>query len=248
MKEIDKEFRFYERNNQNLEKDPNNLVVIKSEPLLTIDEFGNITTRNNPTYCLAEQLLSAFYTISKSYFGIKHIDKDYYIVIGTQITETENKNEDILHSKNFNLKFGIIELGRHYYTNSIEAEKEKIIAPIEYDRIYIYDNLYPIMEKNGHYTYFCLDSKSQNYKKQLIPLILESASPFNIKYEGFAECIIEGKTRFIPIDLIATEFITLDDLLTEEEVLYLINSYEKFEKIEKLTENKIPTLIRKLHK
>ena len=230
MKDINKEFRFFRKQDQedtNEKRDINGLYVTNSSPLLTIDNNGNIILEENTTYCLATAPY-CYNNISKNYYGIKHISKDYYVVIDTYAVQSKENEQNALKNKKFELKFGIIKLedilGKRNFM------QERIVAPIAYDRIYVYDDYYPIMEKDGKYTYFCLDEKSKNHLKQLTPLVLEAAYPFNIKYPGFAECVINGKTRFIPIDFITKDNIKADDLLTEEEIIQLINTYNVFDK------------------
>ncbi|MBQ2873419.1 MAG: hypothetical protein IJE89_05420 [Bacilli bacterium] len=231
MIDINKEVRLYGKNKPDDKKGQNGLTAIKSNPILTIDDNGNITKKEINKYYLVEYGRKTPYT--NDYYGIMHIINDCYIVLEVE------KNK---------LKFGIIELQRNCFSKEIEKKNEKIIAPIEYDRIYVYDPLYPILEKDGHYTYFCLDPKSPNYKKQLVPLILDTASPFNIKYPNYAECTFCGETRFLAIDFIAAEAITPDDLLTEEEVIYLKNSYNTFKKLKRTTNRQIPQTIKNLQK
>lgn len=249
MQKTDKEFRFYKESEQPAKTGDYEITVKQSQPTLAIDENGNIATEENNTYCLAtDRFTSGFIKRSRSYFGIKHINRDHYVVIDTHITPSTNEFESALNNKRFELKFGIIELERDIYNSkTINNEKEQIIAPIVYDRIYVYDNLYPIMEKDGRYTYFCLDPESKNYRKQLVPLVLEAACPFNTKYEGFAECTIGGEIRFLAIDFIATEAITRDDLLTEEEVLSLIESYKAFKKLQRTTKSQVPGRVKSLY-
>ena len=208
-------------------QDTNGLYLVKDKDTPQIDEYGNITNIKQPsrTYHLSrcsQQSTKITQTedyISNSYFYIEHIKDDHYIV-GNPVYKTPNT---------FEIKYGIIKLKRS--PNGIICKQETIIAPIVYDKLHISDPNYIIVEYHNHYSYFSIDTRSQNYGKQLIPLILTEASPFNIKYEGFAECTINGVTRFIPIDLIPTEVITPDLLLTEEEVIALINSIKKFETI-----------------
>lgn len=245
MQDLNKEFRhFMEDNEKPTNHTGRKVYITKTEPIPTIGTDGNITTTESNTYCLAMNVYNADYRISKDYYGIKHIIGDFYTVMNYKVMINPPSRE-----KQINQKFGIIKLKRNiHFERGFINENETIIAPIIYDQIYVYDCLYPIIEVNNNYTYFCIDEQSKNYGKQLLPAVLEAACPFNIKYEGFAECIIDGVTRFIPIDFIATEKITKDDLLTEEEVISLISSYEIFEKINKTTSSEIPQLIKKLKK
>ena len=248
MNDINKEFRFYTENMQQEGIDQNGVYVVKSKPTLTIDNDGNIAIKDSDTYCLSnkDDIANPYareYT--NDYFGIMHITNDCYVVLGTDIKVASDISQNPIEENKF--KFGIIELQRNY-SKEIIKKSEEIIAPITYDRIYVYDPLYPILEKDGHYTYFCLDPESKNYKKQLVPLVLESAAPFNIKYPGFAECTIDGKTRFLPIDFIAVEAVTPDDLLTEEEILNLINCHQTFKKLQRTAKKQIPSIINSLQK
>lgn len=249
MKDINKEFRFYRTKSKTGEENTYKPDIVPSKPKLTIDNNGNLTQDENHTYCLATKTSyhNGFLETSNSYFGIKYLGNDHYIVIDIHSKQSSDDTESILYNRKFELKFGIIKITREH-NKSIVNKGEKIIAPIVYDRIYVYDDLYPIMEVNGKYTYFCLDQNNPNYGKQLVPAILEAACPFNIKYPGFAECTIQGEQRFLPINFIAAEAITKDDLLTEDEIIYLINSYEKFNKLQRTTKSAIPQLVGRLYK
>jgi len=242
MQEINKEFRHYIEESK-LKSYVRKAYITKAKPMPIIGADGNITTKESNKYYLETDGHSRCYRISKDYYGIKHIRDDLYTVLNFNITDPTIVSESIQAYP----KFGIIKLKRCVsHPSGFELENERIIAPIAYDRIYVYDSLYPIVEINNHYTYFCIDEDSQNYGKQLLPTVLESACPFNIKYEGFAECIIEGETRFIPIDFIATEKITKEDLLTEEEVISLIKSYEAFRKMNQIGNTEIPENVKRL--
>ena len=246
MKDINKEFRFFRKKDQedtNEKEDANGLIVRRSFPILEIDNKGNIIKDENSKCCLVSSMYDCK-GLSKDYFGIKHIRKDYYVVLDTHYTQLKENNA--IDNIKLELKFGIIKT--RDYDGRINFQQEEVVAPIAYDRIYIYDDDYPIMEKDGKYTYFCLDEKSKNHLEQLTPLVLDAAYPFNIKYPGFAECVINGKTRFIPIDFIARENITEDDLLTEEEIIQLINIYDTFNKLQQTTKSEVPKLVKKLQK
>lgn len=252
MQDISKEFRNFIGDNE----EPKNLhgervYIIKSKSMPTIGADGNITVKETNTCYLqlSTNVPNDKYRISKEYYGLQHIRDDFFTVLNFDVADSSVDSQSLFENRQAYPKFGIIKLERDCsYRTGFKPQKEKIIAPIIYDRIYVYDEKFPIVEVNNHYTYFCIDENSQNYGKQLLPVVLESACPFNIKYAGFAECVIEGETRFIPIDFIATEKITKDDLLTEEEVISLINSYEAFRKMNQIGKTTMPRLIKSLKK
>ena len=77
-----------------------------------------------------------------------------------------------------------------------------------------------------HLTYIDINPNSENYGKQLVPAVLEHAVPFSVDYEGFAECSVCGTAGYLPRNCQPRTTLSPLDLLTEEQVEYLLADLE----------------------
>ena len=103
---------------------------------------------------------------------------------------------------------------------------EKIVVPILYDEI-SENNLKSVTAyANNRLTYIDIDPNSENYGKQLIPVVLEHAVPFSVDYEGFAECSVNGVVGYLPRNCKPRITLKPLDLLTEEQVEHLLPYFE----------------------
>lgn len=120
-------------------------------------------------------------------------------------------------------QFGVIKLQRNEKGEVIPFG-EKTIVPIMYDRISENNANSLTAYINGKLTYIDLDSNSYNYGKQIVPAVLEQATPFDVDYDGFAECSVGGNTGYLPRNCDPRKHLEESDLLTEEQVQQLLHN------------------------
>lgn len=124
---------------------------------------------------------------SKDYFYLENIDDDTYIFGELSFDPTDCR-------ENFDaeVKYGILKLRRDE-NNLVIPNEEEIIVQAIYDRIFKNNDKTVIVNYDGFNAYF-------DYEKgvQLTPVVLNQAAPFNVDYEGFAECSTEYKNGYLP--------------------------------------------------
>ena len=145
-------------------------------------------------------------------------DKYYNIVHGEyKVSKTE-------------LKWGVIRVNRNI-KGYIIPNSEVLVIPCIYGRISPSNLMTAIAYNKGKLTYLDLDKDSENYGHQLVPCILEHAVPFSTRYEGFAECGINGNVGFLPRNCRVKELIDGNELLSDSQISFLFkyfNSEEGF--------------------
>lgn len=116
------------------------------------------------------------------------------------------------------MKWGVMRLNRNNEGKIIPKGETMIISPM-YDRI-SENNLKTATAFNcGNLTYLDIDRDSSSYGQQLVPCLLSHAGSFDIEYDGFAQCSINGVVRYLPRNCKDKETIEIDDLLTETQAL-----------------------------
>ena len=111
---------------------------------------------------------------------------------------------------------------------SSNGEKnEEIIIPYLYDKLTANVNDIIPAQYHNKSTYISLDINKNTYGKQLVPCILENATPFGTEFENFAECTINSKKGYLPKNCQVLNKIDENTLLTKEQVIYLTNILEK---------------------
>ncbi len=164
--------------------------------------------------------------ISNDYYYMESIGGNHYIVC--DITSSQRGMEHQFEFDNSKLayKYGVICLKRDGIGNIVPMA-ESIVVPIIYDQIYQNNlNTVTAYANNWHLTYIDIDPQSLYYGKQLVPVVLEHAVPFSTKYEGFAECSVNGVTGYLPRNCKPFTKISPLDLLTEEQVKYLVTHFD----------------------
>ena len=164
--------------------------------------------------------------ISNNYYYIESLEENDHYIVGDLTTNQVGMDfQDEFEDENIEFKFGVIRLQRDK-TGAIIPLSEKLVVPILYDRIEP-NNLETItVWANKHLTYIDIHPKSKNYGKQLVPAVLEHAVPFDINYNGFAECSVSGVTGYIPRNCQPLTKLSPEDLLTEEQVKYLLSYFK----------------------
>lgn len=176
--------------------------------------------------------------ITKDYFYIEHIFDDHYIVCDAIYDGLLYYDAEFDNSK-LSFKYGIIALQRDDQ-NKIIPMGEKIVVPILYDKISTNNENTVTAYLNKHLTYIDMNPNSENYGKQLVPVVLEHAVPFSVDYEGFAECSVDGVVGYLPRNCKPKDTLEPSDLLTEDQVKVLFNKSlysNALNKFEELTGN-----------
>jgi len=231
-------------------------IVKNSKNVPVIDADGNVTydTAIQKVYLQDEDGKR----ISDDYYYIECIGNNHYIVCDITSSQSGMEYQDEFDDSKLAFKYGVICLKKDDNGNVIPMA-ESIVVPIIYDRI-SGNNLNTITAyaNNDHLTYIDIDPQSQNYGKQLVPVVLEHAVPFSVEYDGFAECSVSGITGYLPRNCQPLTQISPLDLLTEEQVKCLLSYLDmnnsplydsSIEKISKLTgETKTLKLIRNIAK
>lgn len=219
---------------------------IGETPVVEIGTDGNVFVQNHKIH-----LEKNNNQLTKDYWDIVELWDDHYAVCDLNVSNyyLDGLNEYTLKSElealepkfgpKINFRYGVIKLKRNDKGEVIPFA-EKIVVPIIYDRICENNNDTLTAYSNGKLTYIELDPRNLNYGKQLVPAVLEHAVPFSLKYDGFAECSVDGITGYLPRNCKPLKKLNGSDLLTEEQVKYLLkrdetlNDYSTF-KLEHLT-------------
>lgn len=162
--------------------------------------------------------------VKKAYIGVKKINigtlKEESIQVSKDYLYLELIDDDTYIFEDYGIDAkigcGILRIKRNKKGYVIPMKEEFVVDAI-------YDNISPNNDKTvtvnyeGNYTYF-------DYEKgiQLTPVVLKHAVPFNVGYEGFAECSTENKEGYLPRD---AKPVTKEEdikLLSEEQVKALV--------------------------
>ena len=181
--------------------------------------------------------------ISNDYYYMEWIGGDHYIVCDITSSQCGMEYQDEFDDSKLAFKYGVICLKKDGNGNIVPMS-ESIVVPIIYNEISKNNlNTVTACANNRNFTYIDIDPQSQNYGKQLVPVVLEHAAPFSVEYEGFAECSVSGVPGYLPRNCQPFTQISPLDLLTEEQVKYLLlyfdinniplhdSSVEKFSKL-----------------
>lgn len=194
-----------------------------------IDEKGNVQYRKGSNkVCLARGEFVEYEPVlkkmSKDYYYMEPIYGDdleeLYIVSDVVSSQLIDIEEEFDNSK-LSFKYGIIAIQRDEKGNIIPMA-EKLVVPMLYDEISENNDKTVTAKVNGLLTYIDIDSKSVNYGKQIVPVILEHAVPFSVDYEGFAECSVNGVVGYLPRNCQPRTTLSPLELLTEEQVKHLL--------------------------
>lgn len=182
------------------------------------------------TYCLEDEKCRK---ISKDYYYMEYIFTDHYIVCDASCGPLFGEFDD----SKLKFKYGVIALQRDMEGKIIPmAEKE--VVPMLYDRL-VPGNLDIVIGcgEDGKWTYIACNPGTVNGGKQLVPAVLEHACAFSLEYEGFAECSVDGVDGYLHRSCnMEIEKLTSDDLLTREEVEYMISCLDVDNIIYSITE------------
>lgn len=212
-------------------------LIRSTKKISYIDENGNISyIDSSDKICLAREEIvdgkKVIKKLSKDYYSMEPIYeeglKELYIVcnavcdiVYSQFLEYLKNFDDL----KFSFKYGIIEIQRDEKGNIIPMG-EKVVVPLLYDKI-VGNNLESVTAYvNNHLTYIDINPNSDNYGKQLVPAVFEHAVPFSVDYEGFAECSVCGTAGYLPRNCQPRTTLSPLDLLTEEQVEYLLADLE----------------------
>lgn len=158
--------------------------------------------------------------VSKDYFSLERIDNDIYI-FGEISVDPLAVNYPEQYDNNFsaNIRYGILKLTRDKEGNIIPM-KEKIISQAIYDEISQNNDKTVTVTSKGYYAYF-------DYVKgiQLTPVVLKHAVPFNVSYEGFAECSTKDKSGYLPRNVIPVTK-EQDIKLLDEKQVEILTKYQ----------------------
>lgn len=197
---------------------------VKETPVYEVGEDGNVCERNHKLHLEKDGI-----QLTRDYWNIIELWDDQYVVCDLNVSGCclDYINEYILESETealnpqIKFQFGVVKLQRNE-KGEVVPFAEKTIVPIMYDRISENNEDSLTAYSNGKLTYIDLNPKSSNYGKQIVPAILEHAVPFNVDYDGFAECSVGGITGYLPRNCNPREQLKSSDLLTEEQVQYLL--------------------------
>lgn len=161
--------------------------------------------------------------VTRNYQAMDYLCDDHYAVCDLIITNntscylkdfnSETEREEKIVKASY--KWGVIRVNRDL-DGKIIPYMEELVVP------YLFaeqrkGNLNTIIgEYNGKYIYLDLDADSELYKNTITPLI-DYAEPFNVKYNGFAECSINGTTGYFPRNCIKRYTLQPKDLLTSQQ-------------------------------
>lgn len=87
------------------------------------------------------------------------------------------------------MKWGIIKICIDDLGNVI-PKQEKLIVLFIYDRVNSSNLKTATIYYNNKLSYIDLDKSKYTYGKQLVPLVLEHAVLFDVKFKDFAECSV----------------------------------------------------------
>ncbi len=197
---------------------------VEKTPVYEVDKDGNVWKRNYKLHLQEDGV-----QLTRDYWNIIELWDDHYVVCDLtasgcnldDINEYTTKREIEALQPTIRFQVGVIKLQRNKEGKVIPFA-EKTIVPIIYDIISENNDDTLTAYINGKLTYIDLNPKSLNYGNQIVPAILEHAVPFSVDYEGFAECSIDGIVGYLPRNCKPREQLKSSDLLTEEQVQYLL--------------------------
>lgn len=196
-------------------------------PVCEINEDGNVCQRNSKLHLEKNGI-----QLTRDYWNIIELWDDQYIICdlgvsGCYLEDIDEYNIDTIISFNPQIKikfrFGVIKLQRDKNGDVIPFS-ESTIVPVIYDGIAENNEASLTACSNGKYTYIDLNPESLNYGQQIVPAVLEHAVPFNVGYDGFAQCSIDGVVGYLPRNCNPRETLESSDLLTKEQVQYLLKT------------------------
>ena len=226
---------------------------VKETPVYEVGDDGNVCESNHKLHLEKDGI-----QLTKDYWNIIELWDDHYVVCDLNVSgcylddinKYTSKSEIEALDPQIKFQFGVIKLQRNK-KGEVVPFAEKTIVPIMYDRISGNNEDSLTVYSNGKLTYIDLNPKSSNYGKQIVPAILEHAAPFDVDYDGFAECSVDGITGYLPRNCNARRQLKSSDLLTEEQVQYLLHKDDtldasSMDKLSKLTgSTKVLKLTRK---
>lgn len=194
--------------------------AISSVDYPIIDENGNVEYNTNISKTHLEDRSGEI--ITNDYYFIDWLGGDHYIICDVTSNQHGMDYAEEFDSSKLSFKYGVICLRRDE-EGKVIPRAEVVVVPVIYDKISA-NNLKSITVygNNGRLSYVDLDPGSEYYGKQLVPVVLEHAVPFSTQYEGFAECSVSGVTGFLPRNLIPRTELSPLDLLTKDQVCYLL--------------------------
>ncbi len=212
---------------------------VKKIPVLEVTEDGNVCENNYKLHLEKDGI-----QLTRDYWNIIELWDDHFVVCDLNVSGCclDDINEYTMWEleslkPQIKFQFGVIKLQRNKKGEVVPLAEETIV-PIIYDSISENNQDSLTAYSNGKLTYIDLNPKSSNYGKQIVPAVLEHAAPFDVAYDSFAECSVDGITGYLPRNCTPREQLKGSDLLTEEEVQYLQdNDFKKSltDKISKLT-------------
>lgn len=177
-----------------------------------IGDDGNIHHYITPSYSLINEKKDI---ISYQYRCIADLGNDHFAV---------GKIKEDYNSLNSKFYWGIIRVNRD--SNGVVLPfQEMQIVPYLYDKISNQNITTVIGSYNGKLTYLDLDKYSESYGKQLVPCILDYAEPFDLTYENFAGCSINGVSGYLPRECQPQDVISGINLLEDSEAQMLEEYY-----------------------
>lgn len=177
-------------------------------------------------YCYMFYLGDDHFAVCKPVTNLECLDFDYYPHI---------QGKDKIETK---LKWGIIRINRDE-SGKIIPGGETLIVPYLYDKISSNNSKTATAYHNKKLTYIDIDIQSENYSMQLVPCILEHATPFDIQYKGFAECSINGIVGYLPRNCKPKEILAATELLTPHQAYYLSQYFRQNKNIVCLGDNTV---------
>lgn len=203
-----------------------------------IDKDGNVNYETaTHKWCLQDNNGTR---ISNNYLYIQSMFDDEHYIVGDLVTSQFGMDYqfmfDEFDKRQVFVKYGIICLKKDEEGKVIPMA-EKLVVPMIYNEI-IRNNLNTAIAyaNNGHVTYIDLEKKSRYYGQQLVPAVLDYAEKFSLQYEGFAECSLNGVIGYLPRNCKPRTQLEETDLLTEEQVQYLLSLHDtSLEQLAKLT-------------
>jgi len=143
--------------------------------------------------------------MTNEYFSMLCLFDDYYMVSNYIDVNGTSK-----------LKFGVIKISRDKNGEVIPKE-EKIVIPLVYDHIRYGNSKTLLVLENKKYKYIEFDSTSKDYCRDIVPAVLDKASVFDEKYNGYAECKYQGEVRYLSRFMKPVLNLELDMLYKEEQ-------------------------------
>lgn len=215
---------------------------VKEIPVYEVGRDGNVCVQNHKLHLEKDGI-----QLTRDYWNIIELWDDHYVVCDLtasgcyldDINEYTMESEIEALQPTIKFQVGVIKLQRNKEGKVIPFA-EKTIVPIMYDRISENNDDSLTAYINGKLTYIDLNPKSSNYGKQIVPAVLEHAVPFDVEYDGFAECSVDGITGYLPRNCNPRKQLKSSELLTEEQVQYLLQRDDAIdsssnEKLQKLT-------------